>query len=142
MHSAPKRPPFEPCTAAPVDFVLTLSFRGRFRLRWVARHHDDTALPQACRFASSTRLVETNCDERDLDSEIPVTVASGKRAEYRAESKVALPRAGVGADLVCMTSLLARNHGKRLGVSGSADEFGHHGESVDGALMTDSRKGG
>src|SRR5215475_13169676 len=80
--------------------------------------------------------------ESGLDGEIPVTVASGKRAEYRAESKVALPRAGVGADLVCMTSLLARNHGKRLVVSGSAGEFEHHRESVDGALMTVSRKGG
>ena len=43
---------------------------------------------------------------------------------------------------MCMASLLARNHGKRLVVSGSAGEFEHHGESVDGALMTVSRKGG
>jgi hypothetical protein len=33
-----------------------------------------------------------------------------------------------------MTSLLARNRGKRWVVSGIAGEFGHHGESVDGAL--------
>src|SRR5262249_2889673 len=54
--------------------------------------------------------------------------------EYRAESKVALPGAGVGADLVCMTCLLARNRGKPLVVSEIAGEFGHHGESVDGAF--------
>ena len=78
--------------------------------------------------------VEWNRDECGLDGEIPVTVASGKRAEYRAESKVALPRAGVSEDLACMTSLLARNHGKRLVVSGITGEFGHHGESVDGAF--------
>jgi hypothetical protein len=33
-----------------------------------------------------------------------------------------------------MTSLLARNRGKRWVVSGIAGEFGRHGESVDGAF--------
>ena len=36
--------------------------------------------------------------------------------------------------MVCMTSLLVRNHGKRLVVGEIAGEFGHHGESVDGAF--------
>jgi len=31
-------------------------------------------------------------------------------------------------------SLLAGNHGKRLVLSGIAGEFGHYGESVDGAF--------
>jgi hypothetical protein len=33
-----------------------------------------------------------------------------------------------------MTFLLARKRAKRRVVSGIAGEFGHHGESVDGAL--------
>ena len=105
----------------------------RRRLEGVPRIAKGVPAPKSETRKCGQFLVEGNCDESRLDSEIPATVASGERAEYRAESKVALPRAGTGGDLVCMASLLARNHGKRLVVSRITDELGHHGESVNGA---------